>query len=77
VPLSHLFCVVSDTSGYFDASPTVTISEVKASPTVFTVTGTEAVSVIRSLSPNYGYHIFVKVIGRTRLCMEELCHIFF
>jgi len=36
VLFSHLLCLVADTSGHFDASPSVTISEVKASPTVFT-----------------------------------------
>jgi len=36
VLFSHLLCLVADTSDYFDASPSVTISEVKASPTVFT-----------------------------------------
>jgi hypothetical protein len=42
----------------------------------YTVTGTEAASVIRSWSPNCGHHIFVKVVGGRRLCIE-LCHIFF
>jgi hypothetical protein len=61
VLFSHLLCLVADTFGYFDASPTVTISEVKALPNSFyTLTEREAVSVIRSLSPDYGYHILFK-----------------
>lgn len=69
---SHLLCLVAGTCGYFGASSSVTMSEVKVSPhNLYTITGVEASSIIRTLSPNCGCHIYVKVTGQRRLCHEE------